>query len=191
MHQKTCHWLLTVTGSLSSTRNDLDWMYHLNTLRPRRNEQHFADDICKRIFFNENVWILIKISLKFVPKGPITLSQWSSSGSPVAIQCACNSDSSVHLNATGEMPVCFQWCSSGVPVAFQWSSSVFQLCKLTLDRHWDTTGCKHQPVWFQWQPNVLVAPLVFQCVPIMQINTGSPLEDHWALASASVVPVAF
>ena len=42
-----------------------------NTLRPRRNEQHFADDIFKRIFFNENVWISIKISLMFVPKGPI------------------------------------------------------------------------------------------------------------------------
>ena len=43
----------------------------LNKLRPRRNEQHFADDIRRRIFFNENVWISIKISLKFVPKGPI------------------------------------------------------------------------------------------------------------------------
>ena len=43
----------------------------LNTLRPRRNEQHFADDIFKRIFFNENVWISITISLKFVPKGLI------------------------------------------------------------------------------------------------------------------------
>ena len=28
----------------------------------------FADDIFKRIFFNENVWISITISLKFVPK---------------------------------------------------------------------------------------------------------------------------
>ena len=43
----------------------------VNPLRPKRNEQRFADDIFKRIFFNENVWILIKISLKFVPKGPI------------------------------------------------------------------------------------------------------------------------
>ena len=43
----------------------------INTLRPKQNEQHFADDIFKRIFFNENVWISIKISLKFVPKGPI------------------------------------------------------------------------------------------------------------------------
>ena len=120
----------------------------------------------------------------------LTLSQWSSSGNPVAIQCAWNLDPSVHWNATGEMPVCFQWSSSGFPVAFQWSSSVFQLCKLTLDRHWNTTGRKHQPVWFQWHPSVLVAPVVFQCVPIMQINTGSPLEHHWVLASASVVPVA-
>ena len=43
----------------------------LNTLRPRWNEQDFADDIFKRIFFNENDWISIKISPKFVPKGPI------------------------------------------------------------------------------------------------------------------------
>ena len=41
-------------------------------MRSRRNEQHFADDIFKRISFNENGWISIKISLKFVPNGPIT-----------------------------------------------------------------------------------------------------------------------
>ena len=40
----------------------------INTLRLRQNGQHFADDILKRIYFNENVWILIKISLKFVPR---------------------------------------------------------------------------------------------------------------------------
>ena len=43
----------------------------LNTLRPRQNGHHFADDIFNCIFLNENVWILIKISLKFVPKNPI------------------------------------------------------------------------------------------------------------------------
>ena len=32
---------------------------------------NFADDIFKCILFMENVWILIKISLKFVFKGPI------------------------------------------------------------------------------------------------------------------------
>ena len=43
----------------------------LNSLRARRKEQHFANDIFKRNFFNENVWISINISLKFLPKGPI------------------------------------------------------------------------------------------------------------------------
>ena len=44
---------------------------YFNTLRPKQNGRHFADDIFKCIFLNENVRILIKISLKFVPKGPI------------------------------------------------------------------------------------------------------------------------
>ena len=40
-----------------------------NALRPRQNVRHFADDPFKRIFLNET--ISIKISLNFVPKGPI------------------------------------------------------------------------------------------------------------------------
>ena len=44
---------------------------NVNTLRPRQNGRHFPDDIFKCIFLNENAWISIKISLKFVPKGPI------------------------------------------------------------------------------------------------------------------------
>ena len=43
----------------------------INTLRPRENGRHFEDDIFKCIFVNENLWMPIKISLKFVPKGPI------------------------------------------------------------------------------------------------------------------------
>ena len=42
-----------------------------NTLRQRQNGCHFADNIFKCLFFNENVWISIKISLKFVSKGPM------------------------------------------------------------------------------------------------------------------------
>ena len=44
---------------------------YFNSLRPRQNRRHFADNIFKCIFLNENVWILINISLKFLPKGPI------------------------------------------------------------------------------------------------------------------------
>ena len=45
--------------------------YYINTLRPKQNGRHFADDIFKRIFLNENIWIPIKISVMFVPKGSI------------------------------------------------------------------------------------------------------------------------
>ena len=41
----------------------------VNTLRPRQNGRHFADDIFKGIFLNENVWI--PINFHRVPKGPI------------------------------------------------------------------------------------------------------------------------
>ena len=41
-------------------------------MRPRQNGRHFAaDDIFKSIFLNENMWILVNISLKFVTKGQI------------------------------------------------------------------------------------------------------------------------
>ena len=41
------------------------------SLRSRLNRRPFADDIFKCIFLNENEWISIIISLKFVAKGPI------------------------------------------------------------------------------------------------------------------------
>ena len=44
-----------------------------NTLRPRQDGRHFPDDIFQCIFLNENVKISIKISLKFVHKGPINI----------------------------------------------------------------------------------------------------------------------
>ena len=49
----------------------------INTLRPRLNGRYIADDIFKCIFLNKNVWIPIKISLKFVPHGPINnIQHW-------------------------------------------------------------------------------------------------------------------
>ena len=47
-------------------------MGDLNSLRPRENGCRFPDDIFKPIFLKENIWISIKISLKIVPKSPIT-----------------------------------------------------------------------------------------------------------------------
>ena len=44
---------------------------HFNTLSPRQSNHHFAHDIFKYIFLNEDVWIVIKILLNFVHKGPL------------------------------------------------------------------------------------------------------------------------
>ena len=46
-------------------------MAGVNILRPGQNGRLFPDDIFKKIFLNENIWISINISLKFVPRGPI------------------------------------------------------------------------------------------------------------------------
>ena len=43
----------------------------VNSSPPRKNGRHFADNIFKCIFMNEKFCILIEISMKFVPKGPI------------------------------------------------------------------------------------------------------------------------
>ena len=43
----------------------------IDTLRLRQTGHHFAVNIFKFIFLNENICILIKVSLEFVPKGVI------------------------------------------------------------------------------------------------------------------------
>ena len=69
------HWFRKWFGAEQAASHYLDFNIRgltvVNTLRPRQNGRHFADDTFKRIFLNENVRILIKISLKFVPEGPI------------------------------------------------------------------------------------------------------------------------
>ena len=48
------------------------WRYHnIITLRPRPRGRDKMAAILKWIFLNENVWISIQISLKFVPWGPL------------------------------------------------------------------------------------------------------------------------
>ena len=59
-----------LTSSTTPLRSITQFPY-INTLRPRQNGRHFADDTFNRIFVNENVRISIKFPLKFVPKGPI------------------------------------------------------------------------------------------------------------------------
>ena len=69
--QLTCSDTCQIWSELKDLTATLQIGNILNTLRPRQNGHHFADDTFKRIFLNENVRIPIKISLKFVPKGAI------------------------------------------------------------------------------------------------------------------------
>ena len=71
-------WLTGMTGALvlycrnsPITFMTFSGKYSINILRPKQNGRHFTDDIFKCIFLNENDWISIKISLKFVPKDAI------------------------------------------------------------------------------------------------------------------------
>ena len=54
----------------------LDWCCHIvNSSPPEQNGCHFTNNIFRCIFVYEKFSILIKISLKFVPKGPIDNNQ--------------------------------------------------------------------------------------------------------------------
>ena len=59
------------TDVITSPRVDCSSYIIVNTLRPRKNGRHVPDDIFRCIFLNENIWISLKIPLKFVPRGPI------------------------------------------------------------------------------------------------------------------------
>ena len=125
-----CFRLLLVACSapshyLSQCRNMADLAVHiswdilhmaLNTLRPRQNGHHFPDDIFKWIFLNENVGILIKISLKFLPKVPtdnkpalVQIMAWRHPGDKTLSEF-CHS-SSMHICVT--QPQCVN--PSGAP----------------------------------------------------------------------------
>ena len=69
------HGLLPQKGPFLPIRPCLTTCYQhgelINTLRPRQDGRPFPDDIFKWIFVNEIIWISNKISLKFVPRGPI------------------------------------------------------------------------------------------------------------------------
>ena len=70
----TCLWcwaFATVDRRTSLWQYCLKGISVFNTLSPRQNGRRFTDDTFKRILLDENIRISIKISLKFVPKGPI------------------------------------------------------------------------------------------------------------------------
>ena len=64
-----------------------------NTLRLEESGQRFADNIFKCIYWNENYFISIHISLKFVPCSPI-----DNESALVLIRASCRQAASYYLN---------------------------------------------------------------------------------------------
>ena len=115
----------------------------------------------------------IRINAKMAWKFEITftLSQWSSSGNPVAIQCAWHLNPRVHWNATGErilvasvLPVVFQWSSSGFPMVFQCVPIMQINTGSPLGHHWVLASAS-------------VVPMAFQCTCV---SSGLPVCSNYA-----------
>ena len=68
MTNEKCSWIITKSLYRVTVTCRQVGGTQVNTLRPRQNGRHFPDDIFKCIFLNENIWISLMISLKFVPK---------------------------------------------------------------------------------------------------------------------------
>ena len=66
----TSHYVINIVACRSKSRFE-PLIVYVNTLKPRQNGRHFPDDIFKCIFLKIDLWISVKISLKFVTTGPI------------------------------------------------------------------------------------------------------------------------
>ena len=73
-HQQAWSWPGGIGRSAFTLTVDFYYLSQFNPCPPGQNGRHFADDIFRCIFLNENVWISIKISLNFVAKGSIHYS---------------------------------------------------------------------------------------------------------------------
>ena len=115
-------------------------------MRPRQND-HSSDDIFKWISMNENIWISIKISLKFIPMGPINnipqfvqIMAWRRPGDkPLSetMMVSVLADICVTRSQWGKLPS--QLLS--YRCAFSWNLSALLFY---MDRSWYQHGWNHQ-----------------------------------------------
>ena len=102
----------------TSWPREIWWWF--NTLRPRRNEQHLADDIFKHIFFNENSM------KKFLPKGPINnipalvqIMAWRHSGAkPLSEPMMISLPTHIYVTRPQRVKCCVDHTSTVLNVVF-------------------------------------------------------------------------
>ena len=80
------------TNAYKRNQASVNWARNRFNSPPAQNGCHFPDDTFRRIFVNEMLRILIKISLKFVPKGSIDIN-------PVLVQVMA-------WHRIGDIPLC-------------------------------------------------------------------------------------
>ena len=119
----------------------------VNTLRPRQNGRHFPDDIFQCIFLIENVWIWIKISLKFVPKVRINnipalvqIMAWRRGDKPLSEPMMVNLLTHICITrpqwVKGHRPKNFAKCPPGLCLSPNWHKK----------RHTEFLI----PIWIRW-----------------------------------------
>ena len=99
----------------------------VNTLRPRQNGRLLADNTFKCIFLNESVWILIEISLKYVPWGQID-------NKPALIQIMAWHQAGDKPLSEPMMALCVtrpQWTKASSPIQREW----LPFCKPHFQEH--------------------------------------------------------
>ena len=75
IYKMTLVQMMAWLGAEQATIYNIETSCLLTHLHPKQNGCHFTDEVFTHIFLNGNVRISIKISMKFVSKGPITISQ--------------------------------------------------------------------------------------------------------------------
>ena len=117
----------------------------VNTLRPRQNGRHFPNSIFKCIFLNQNLWISINISLKFVSHGPIDsipalvqIMAWRRPGDkPLSEPMVVSLLTYIYMRHSASM--------SSLQVSRNWSSSWLKMSNNI--RNFSTEWLSHLNIW--------------------------------------------
>ena len=128
------------------------YAWFINPLRWIQNWPHFADDISKCIFLNENVWISLKISLKIVPEIPI--NNISPLGQIMAWHWPGNKPISEPMMVSLLTHICVtqpQWVNTVWTSLVKWAINTIFIRLLMNFKVWIRDWKLYISLWIMWQ----------------------------------------
>ena len=191
-----------MTGYLCS---EAGWLVDINTLRPKQDCRHFADDIFKCIFLNENAWILFKISLNFVFKiginnitALVQIMAWCRPGDK-PLSGAMTVRLSTHIcvtwpqlvkdivfiqmklqNARFIITLTLSHCKTACPVYTGMTLKCHWLTQCTLEHQWNKNLVETVPHWNTTGKNLFTVP--YTETPLEKNSSNCPtLACHWRI----------